>query len=255
MRETHNAAGLRTTGTSTSHVATTPHHVGPPTSPPAGADARRDEQPTTTSRSPPAEEEAGERGRHPAHPRRTAAVSRRRRRHIWEEPELRPPPRCFEPPGVQMGAPSQAAGRPGRASDPEQARAGPQEPIRARCTRRQAPPRPAAPPPPPTSTWPRTTGRPQPHRRPATGPPRPPHIAAPGRAPSRQGTREPEKYSVFALLFLCLKTCFHRRDSDHRMRVSTGRREMIVALVVPTKPSKDEISAIALSCIMVHYVY
>nr|XP_051211793.1 uncharacterized protein LOC127329302 [Lolium perenne] len=149
MRETHNAAGLRTTGTSTSHAATMPHHVGPPTSPPAGADARRDEQPTTTGRSPPAEEEAGERGRHPAHPRRTAAVSRRRCRHIWEEPELRPPPRCFEPPGVQMGAPSQAAGRPGRANDPEQARAGPQEPIRAPCTRRQAPPRPAAPPPAP----------------------------------------------------------------------------------------------------------
>jgi hypothetical protein len=56
MRETHNAAGLRTTSTSTSHAATTPHHVGPPTSPPAGADARRDEQPTATGRSPPAEE-------------------------------------------------------------------------------------------------------------------------------------------------------------------------------------------------------
>nr|XP_051229323.1 uncharacterized protein LOC127347139 [Lolium perenne] len=127
MRETHYAAGLRTTGTSTSHAATTPHHVGPPTSPPAGAEARRNEQPTTTCRSPPAEEEAGERGRHPAHPRRTAAVSRRRRCHIWEEPELRPPPRCFEPPGVQMGRRARPP-----TDDPEQARAGPQEPIRAR---------------------------------------------------------------------------------------------------------------------------
>jgi hypothetical protein len=72
---------------------------------------------------------------------------------------------------------------------------------------------------------------------------------------SNVAKHEPEKYSVFALLFLCLKTCFHRRDSDHRMCVSTGRRETIVALVVPTKPPKDEISAIALSCTMVHYVH
>nr|XP_051190175.1 uncharacterized protein LOC127303489 [Lolium perenne] len=136
MRETHNAAGLRTTGTSTSHAATTPHHVGPPTSPPAGADARRNDQPTTTGRSPPAEEEAGERGRHPAHPRRTAAVSRRRRRHIWEEPELRPPPRRSNHRGCGWGA---EPGRP--ADDPEQARAGPQEPIRGP----HAPPSPTAP--------------------------------------------------------------------------------------------------------------
>nr|XP_051211055.1 uncharacterized protein LOC127328502 [Lolium perenne] len=74
---------------------------------------------------------------------------------------------------------------------PAQARRSPYGPVRAPLS--PASPCSAAPPPRPVcSLVVCHHGRSRPRQRPAAGPPRPPHIAALGRAPSHMGTREGE---------------------------------------------------------------